>query len=59
MVSLDVRFRCEVCRAELMHEVRVGPNFFLGADQMPEGWKVQVAEYTLKVWCPLHSGDAK
>jgi hypothetical protein len=59
MVTLEVRFRCDVCKMELMHEIRVGANFFLGADQVPEGWKLSVAENSLKVWCPLHSSLAK
>lgn len=59
MVSLDVRFRCEECGLELMHKIRVGPHFFLGADQVPEGWLVNVSEYALKVYCPLHSSSAK
>jgi hypothetical protein len=59
MVTLDVRFRCETCKTEIMNELRIGPNFFIGADQFPEGWKFHVEEYGLKVWCPLHTNDAK
>lgn len=57
MVTLEVKFKCEVCKVELMHELRIGPNFFLGADQVPEGWIVRVEEYAIKSWCPLHSGS--
>jgi hypothetical protein len=57
MVTLEVKFKCDTCGVILMHEIRIGPNFFLGADQVPEGWKVHVEEYALKVWCPLHSGS--
>lgn len=57
MVALDVRFKCDSCLREVVHTIRIGPNFFLGADQMPEGWRLDVQdEYTMRCFCPEHSG---
>mgnify|MGYP005819261111 CR=1 FL=1 len=59
MVTLDVRFKCECCGAEVFHRIRVGPHFFLSADQLPEGWVVRTGEYFIRSYCPLHAMDAK
>jgi len=55
MVTLDVRFKCEICGEQLMHQIRVGPHFFLGADNMPDGWVAEVDEYCIRTWCPVHA----
>jgi hypothetical protein len=55
MVTLEVKFKCEICGTVLMHELRIGPNFFLGADQVPVGWVVRVEEYAIRAYCPEHN----
>ena len=59
MVTLNVRFSCEICAKSIMHEIRVGPNFFLGADQIPDGWVIKVEEYSLRAYCGEHASQAK
>lgn len=59
MVTIDARFRCETCKTEIIHQIRIGPNFFIGADKFPEGWAFHVEEYEMKVWCPQHAMDKK
>jgi hypothetical protein len=59
MVYLDVKFTCEVCHVYVIRPIRVGPHFFLGADNMPEGWLVVPEEFAMRAWCPLHARDAK
>lgn len=59
MVTLDVRFTCEVCRDQIVHQIRVGPNFMLGADNVPNGWIVRPEEFHMRAYCPQHLGDAK
>ena len=57
MVTLDVRFTCEVCKIEIMHKIRVGPHFFLGSDSIPDGWVLEVGEVYLKAWCSAHANQ--
>ena len=59
MVTLDVRFSCEVCKTWIIHQIRIGPHFFLGADNIPDGWVIRAEEYSMRAYCPLHTGEAK
>lgn len=59
MVTLDVRFTCEICHKEIIHKLRIGPNFFLGADSIPEDWYLEVSEHFMKAWCPQHASSKK
>ena len=55
MVTLDVKFTCDSCKKEIIHSIRVGQNFFLGADNIPNGWIIETGEYFMKAWCPEHA----
>jgi len=59
MVTLDVKLSCEICRIWIIHPIRVGPNFMLGADNVPDGWTVRPEEFHMRAYCPQHSRDAK
>jgi hypothetical protein len=55
MVTLEVRFTCETCKTFILHPIRVGPHFFLGSDNLPDGWRIEVSECAIKTWCPEHA----
>jgi hypothetical protein len=59
MVTLEAKFKCETCGTEVFQQIRIGPNFFLGADQLPTGWVVFTEQYALRSWCPLHAMNSK
>ena len=59
MVTLDVKFTCEVCGTWIISQIRIGPHFFLQSGQMPAGWVVAPEEYEMRCWCPQHAMDKK
>lgn len=53
-VTLDVVFTCQVCRDTIIHPVRIGPHFFLGIDNIPNGWRIETDENSIRCFCSNH-----
>ena len=57
LVPLDVRFTCAMCGKQIFHQIRVGSHFFLGADDIPNGWSLETGEDFMKAYCPDHASN--
>ncbi len=57
MLTLDVRFTCDACGTWVVRSIRIGPNFFMGSDNIPDGWVVKIEPHYIRCWCPLHTKD--